>query len=262
MIAVQGCATAIPEMVTLGQPEFIQEVELIQLIKCELHYGAQLALEAFPGPGKGGVGGYGVEWLKDWEAKVSLKVTVDEQQGLSPGVTYKEPLSNALTFFGGTVAQNFSLSGGLSVSSKATKVETIGFSYTFADLLSDGRISDGECKHAIQNKIVVNDLKIGEFILNKAYVANHTDAVVQNGTDAPYSAFSYESTFIVTYGGNITPVWNLIHITANSNSPLYLATRSKSHNLSITLGKVGSSYAAAVANANLIGQAVARALGE
>ncbi|GLS30556.1 hypothetical protein GCM10007937_22640 [Mesorhizobium albiziae] len=242
-----------------GQEEWIEEVELIQLIRCELHYGVQQALDAFPKTEEPNTG-YNLEWLRDWESKLSLKITVDERSTLSPGVTYKEPLRNAVSQFQTTIPQNFSASVGLHSSAQATRVETIGFSYKFADLLAEGRLKKGDCQKRIRNKVIVSDFKIGDFLMTKAFVANHTDAVVQNGEDSPYSTFTYDTTFIITYGGNITPVWNLIHITANSTSPLYNAVRSKTHNLTMTLGRVGSSQAAAVANANLIGQAVARAL--
>jgi len=243
--------------------EMLEEVELIQLIRCELTYGVQNVLKTFP-KGTDKLKGYHVEWLRDWEAKLSLKVTVDEKSSLAPGATYKEPLRNAVTHFNVTVPQMASASIGLKASSQATRVETIGFSYTFGDLLKDREnlpeLKKGDCEEQIAHKVVVSDFKIADFLLNKAYVANHTDTVINRSGESPYSTFSYDVTFAVTYGGSATPIWNLIHVTASSNSPFYEAVRTKTHNLTITLGKVGSGQAAAVANANLIGQAVARAL--
>lgn len=257
--ALSSCGASIPDMVVLAPPmqEAFEEIELIQLIKCELHFGVQDVLDQYSKPGNTG---HGVEWLRDWEAKLSLKITVDEKSALSPGVTYKEPMRNALTHFGTIVPQSFTASVGLQVSSQATRTETIGFSYKFADLLAEGRLQPDSCKKQIKNKVVVSDLKIADFIANKAYIANHTDTVINNRVELPYSTFSDDITFVITYGGNVTPVWTLLHVTASSNSPLYNAVRTKTHNLSITLGKVGAGQAAVVANANLIGQAVARAI--
>lgn len=259
-VSLTACGTVVPDMVAFSPPMqgAIEDTELIQLIRCELHFGVQDALEQFSK--EKGTGGHGVEWLRGWEAKISLKITVDEKGGFAPGITYKEPLRNALTFFNAPVSQSFSAAVGLQASSQATRTETIGFSYRFEDLLAEGRLERDSCKTQIRNKVVVNDLKIADFITNKAYIANHTDTVINNGVESPYSTFSNDLTFIITYGGNVTPVWNLIRVTASSNSPLYSAVRAKTHNLSITLGKTGSGQAAAVANASLIGQAVARAI--
>ncbi|RVB79837.1 MULTISPECIES: hypothetical protein [unclassified Mesorhizobium] len=263
LLPLLGCGTTIPNMTTSypreGDGERLEEVELVQLIKCELHYGVQEALAAFPA-NQDELSGYDVEWLRNWEAKMSLKITVDEKSTLMPGLTYKLPLHTAVSQFNVPTPQNFSASIGLQASSQGTRSETIGFSYKFADLLKEPELNENSCKSQIKNKIVLNNLKIPEFIFNKAYVANHTDAVVQRDGESPYSTFSDDITFIVTYGGNVTPVWNLLQVTANSTSPLYNSVRTKTHNLTITLGKVGSAQAAAVANANLIGQAVARAL--
>jgi hypothetical protein len=256
---VGGCGTAIPDMTITGPPEKegLEEISLIQLIECELHLGVQNALDRFSAPGNDG---HGVEWLRDWEAKLSLKVTVDEKGSFTPAVTYKDPLRTIVTQFSGSISQSFSASVGLQASSQATRSETIGFSYKFADLLAKPRLQQDSCKKLLRTKIVLNDLKIPDFIMNKALVANHTDTVINKGGESPYSTFTDDITFIVVYGGSVNPVWNLIHVTANANSPLYNAVRTKTHNLTITLGKVGSVQAANVNNAKLIGQAVAEAL--
>lgn len=258
-IALSGCGTAIPNMnaIASNDAEIFEEIELVQLIKCELHYGVQQSLDRFSAAGNTG---NGVEWLRDWEAKISLKVTVDEKSTANLGATYKRPFSDGLTYFEKTVERSFVGAGGLTASSQATRSETIGFSYKFSNLLEEGRLEKGDCQKRIRNKVVLNDLKIAEFVQNKAFIANHTDTVISKDGESPYSTFSEDITFIVTYGGSLNPVWTLTHVNLGGSSPLLNAVRTKTHNVSLTLGRSGSQQAAAVANANLIGQAVRNAL--
>lgn len=260
-ISLAGCGTAVPDMQALGDDktnEKLDEVELVQLIKCELHVGVYDALQKFNKPG--GLGGHPVDWLRDWEAKISLKITVDEKITLAPGVTITDPMRNAVSQFNVTYPQSFSASAGLVASSQATRVETIAFNYAFKELLKKPLPPDKNCKNQIARKIVLSDLKIRDFIVNKVYVANYPDAVSKDSGGAPYSVFSDQITFIVTYGWNATPVWKLMRVTASATSPLYNATRTRAHDIVITLGQKGAAEAGLVHNAQLIGQAVASAL--
>lgn len=260
LVALSGCGTAIPNMNAIqpNSAEIFEEIELVQLIKCELHYGVQQSLARFSAPGNTG---HGVEWLRNWGAKVSLKVTVDEKGSANLGTTYKRVFSDGLTYFENTVDRSFIGTAGLQASSQATRSETIGFSYAFADLLKEGQLEKGDCQRQIKNKVVVSDLKIAEFIQNKAFVANHADAVTTKTGQPPYSTFSEDITFIVTYGGSLNPVWTLTNVNLGAASPPLLnAIRTKTHNVTLTLGDPKSGQTAAVENANLIGQAVRDAL--
>ncbi|MGO8049825.1 hypothetical protein [Rhizobium leguminosarum] len=256
-----SCGTSIPDMQDIGQSRgdgVLSEIELVQLIRCELHVGVTKAIEQygtkskakFPNP---------VDWLATWQAKVSLKVTVDDKSSFSPGVSYTEPMKNAVSHYNVTYGQNFSLSAGLQASSQTTRVETVAYTVPFKDFSDVTLPPGGDCRNQIENKVVLSDLKIDDFILAKAQMAAQPD-VVSNKPGSPYSAFNDQLSFIVTYSGNITPVWNLMRITANADSPLYYATRTRTHDLTITLGAPDDSEAVAVHNAELIGQAVASAL--
>ncbi|TAY17124.1 hypothetical protein ELH91_10265 [Rhizobium leguminosarum] len=62
---------------------------------------------------------------------MSLKVTVDDKSSFAPGVTYTEPMKNAISHYNVTYGQNFSLSAGLQASSQATRTETVGYAVPF-----------------------------------------------------------------------------------------------------------------------------------
>jgi hypothetical protein len=123
-----------------------------------------------------------------------------------------EPFENAIAHFPNgnvTTPQSFALGLGLQFSADATRKETIGFTYSFADLLSDRDIK-GDCDN--ENGVLIHsDLKIGQFIVNKAFLAKVPGSVTSSKSDtintgslktgdkavtpadraSPYTAFSY-----------------------------------------------------------------------
>ena len=71
----------------------------------------------------------------------SLVLTVDEKAALSPSVTINNPMKNIVSIFssGGNVtsSQSSTQAFGASLSSEATRTETVGFFYPFADLIAE-----------------------------------------------------------------------------------------------------------------------------
>lgn len=259
--------------------ESFDETQLASQIKCEIREGVRTALKKIPANGP--TAGRSIDWLNQWQAKVSMKLTVDEKAAANPGITFSKPLRNAVSYFSTngnvTTSQLFSTSIGLQASSDATRVETIGYTYKFANLLTEART---DCYHA-SSVFILSDLKIGDFILNKAAIANDPSVLYaedenskaekagpvkhpvkkdQSLGDSPYTTFTYEISFVIVYGGNVTPTWKFVDVTANNNSPFFNATRTRTQDVLITLGKVGSDDAANVHQAQLIGQAVATAI--
>ena len=210
-------------------PEKLDENTIVNQIKCELHKGVQTALGSNP------VTGYNVDWLKTWGAKVTLTVTADEKGAIAPGLTFIEPFQNAVTAFSNgnvTSAQSFSLATGAAASAEGARRESIQFTYSFAELLNEPPIKTCDNERGI---LIHSDLKIAEFIENKAFIAGVPGSVGEGGPSSPYSVFSDEITFIVAYGGSLTPVWRLVRFSGSSNSPLLSATRTKTQDVIITL---------------------------
>ncbi len=236
-------------------------------IQCELKkavYNAVHDPHFPPGPNTG----TSVDWLKQWGAKVTLTLTVDEKGSLNPGVTFFVPYANDVKKFStGTVttAQSFSFGIGLQASSDATRKETISYTYAFKDLLDQKSIDNIACPY--EGSVTIHsDLKINDFVRNKIYLARLPDLLGPTTSLSPYTAFSDEISFIVIYGGNLNPVWKFVSISgSSSSSPLVNSTRTKTQDVLITFGLVVetpekpptlSDDANAVHNANLIGQAV------
>jgi hypothetical protein len=227
-------------------PEGIHENEVIGHIRCEIANGVYKAKELgvawfspFP---KKTVDAFAPKPAKPvnlgWGALVTLKLQVQDQSGLNPGVSLTKPLENAIFKFpsGGNVTspQSFSLGLGLTAGATATRVETISFTYVFSDIISE----KGDCKKLETGLMIESDLKIEQFITDKATIAVTGEAASGNRNFPPYSAFQDDITFVISYGGNATPTWKLASVTANSTSPAITAARTSTDEVIITLGPV------------------------
>ena len=172
--------------------------------------------------------------------------------------------------------------GGLGTgnSTDGTRTEIVAFTYSFYDLIHEkgvekylGKPCDNENGVFIQS-----DLKIRDFIVNKVFLAKVPGSVVIEDVPGrkprkvsdPFSTFSDQITFVVTYGVNGTPTWKFTRITVNPTSPLFSTSQTRTQDLTIAIGKTTpatpnkpatpSPEAIALLNAALIGQAVATAI--
>ena len=214
-----GCGLFVPDMYEPGQDkldEIADENDIINQIKCEIHRAADPATN-----------GSSVAWIDTWAAKVSLVLTVDEKGGLSPGFSLTEPFSAP------SKGQFFSLSGGVNASADATRKETVGFTFSIPDLLKEGSITK---KCANEDGILIHsDLKVADFVQAKSNLAK-----IPGTIPGPFTSFTYETTFVVSYGGNLTPTWKLVRFTANPGSNFLTASRMRTNDLTITFGPVTS----------------------
>ena len=247
-LLVGGCGLYVPEMQEWYEPPDLQKVtenRIINHIKCELHKGVDDAIDKYYGAGKRS--GYKAEWIKDWLGTVTLKLTVDEKSSSNPGLSWVSALSDTKTF---------TLGAGANGSADATRIETISFTYPLRDLRLAGRIVNPcENNGAV---LIEGDLKIWQFLDKKVFLSTVPGTIV-----GPYSAFSYQVTFVVVYGATVTPSWKLVEFTVNPDSPFLSATRTRTHDVTITIappGDVAAAEAASIHNAALIGQAVASAI--
>lgn len=174
---------------------------------------------------------------------VTQTITVEDQSGLSPGIAAMKPLRNVVFGFptGGNVtsAQSLSFSLGGTASANAIRTETIA--YTFRN----GDIVRYPCDDQKRSGVMIDgDLKIREFIYDKALIAalqngNAYDTGPNAARRPPFNAWTEEITFVAAYGASATPTWKLATISANTSANLFLAERTNTNDLVITLGPLG-----------------------
>ena len=212
-----GCGLFVPDMHEVGEDkldEIASENDIVNQIKCEIHRAVDPQIN-----------GPSVVWLDKWVAKVSVVLTADEKGSLSPGFSLTEPFSAP------SKGQFFSLSGGLNASADTTRKETIGFTFSIPALLKEGTITN---KCANENGVLIHsDLKVADFVKVKSNLAK-----IPGTIPGPFTAFTYQTTFVVTYGGNVTPTWKLVRFTANPGGNFISASRTRTNDLVITFAEL------------------------
>jgi hypothetical protein len=174
-------------------------------------------------------------WLQDkWGTAVTLSITVEDQTGVSPGVSFIQPLNNVVLPFptGGNVTspQSFSLSIGGTASVNALRTETIQYTIKNKDA-----IATADCGNRGSGVLIDGDLKIREFIYDKAQIVAGQNGLWNSNT-LPYNAWTEEITFVASYGASATPTWHLARVSANASSNLVIAERTNTNDLVVTLG--------------------------
>ena len=308
---VSGCATRVPNVQGRNETpdaQIAREGNLVAHIKCELTQAffrveedddliEQFRASEIAAGRRAPPAPYGAAWLSNWGSKVSLKVQVEEVATLAPSLTVTNNLSNHISTFseGGNVtfARAFSAPLALSGSSKATRTETIGFYFTFADLKAEAEAIWNEELGAASGTDVRQDkdarrmkrrallgqscpssdgvrmegnLQIEDFVRRKILAGSVPGILSRKDGTPPFDVFNYQVTFVVTKGGSFAPSWKLYPISINQSAPLIAGSRAKTNDMLITLGEVDTTNHKAVKEAQdahlagLIGQSVADAL--
>jgi len=186
-----------------------------------------------------------LSWLMDWGTTVTQSITAEDQSGLAPGITSINPFQNGVIQFpvGGNVVspQSFSVSVGGTASANALRTETIQYTFRNRDIL---RLANPEtCTRELPGGVLIDgDLKIREFIYDKALIARLNNASLVAGDDSPFNTFTEEITFVAAYGSSFTPTWKLVRLTANTSSNLIVAQRTNTNDLVITLGPLNPAW--------------------
>jgi hypothetical protein len=122
-LLISGC-TSVPPLA--GDP--IRVKEIVQRVKCEI-------ADAIPKPkGQWPTGDY--QWLRDWTAKVDLTLETDDTGGITPGVSFMDPLP---------ASQTFTLGLGGGVNTTASRTETMSFTLSFAELRNPEYLNAERC---------------------------------------------------------------------------------------------------------------------
>jgi len=144
-------------------------------------------------------------WPNAWGVTVTQSITAEDQSGLAPGITLMHPLQNAVFTFpaGGNIVspQSLTFSLGATASANALRTETIQYTFANRDLLQYGTV----CGNLQRSGVFIDgDLKIREFIYDKAAIAASDNATIVGGRPA-FNTWTEEITFVAAYGGTATP---------------------------------------------------------
>jgi hypothetical protein len=211
----------------------LYENDIVVHVLCEIGEGLRLAE------------GLHISRLTEWGTTVTQSITAEDQTGLAPGITAVTPLANRVFTFptGGNVTspQSFSWSVGGTASANSLRTEMIQYTFRNKDILKN--TNPGCLRDNIKGVMIDGDLKIREFIYDKAQIWLAGNAsLVGTGPSAnqlnPFNTFTEEITFVAAYGGSFTPTWKLARVSADASSNLIVGQRTNTNDLIITLGPV------------------------
>jgi len=257
-----GCGVFVPEKNPLS-PDHITDPQskassegtyeslVIANIYCEVATGLAVAYHDLRAEENGKLAQ--LQWLHDWGTSITVTITVEDQSGLTPGLSLTTPFENKIFTFpkGGNVtsAQSFNLGLGASGTAAATRTETIQFTYLNKELIKKGneilqnntlQKTEGKpCQEYQRGVMIQSDLKIWQFIYDKIVIATSGNATsAEHATWPLYNTFTEDITFVATLGGSVTPTWKLAQVSANTSGSLLSATRTNNNQLTITIGPV------------------------
>jgi hypothetical protein len=240
-VMLGGCGTYVPEIQEnpwASDPDRLV-VAIIGSIHCELKDAVTYLINA----DRWRYWDHGLptvaDWLNNWGTQVTLTLTIDEQSSVNPSGSYISIIHPITTIF--------TLLGGASVSSEATRIETLSYYYTINELYGSGK----GCSHNTRNNfadhptgslLIQSDLKLEEWLsavvqsraVENISIATPSSTPASNQTAK--NALSHEVKFIIISSGNITPMWKLVHATINQTGSLFMASRTRTHDLLMTFG--------------------------
>lgn len=276
-LTLGGCGTTVPRMASLGQTDeqhYVDETNMVSFIRCELRAAVWEALAKEARTQSSDIANRS-DWLRGWGAKISLKLVVEERSAASPGFTFNNTMRNVvLTFPNGpvTVGQAQNTAIGATLGSTATRTETIGFWLPFSLLLEEvetlqarpGAPTDAYASCEPRGAFLRGDLQLDQFLGAKLETAQTSGLLNRAEGRSPYETLIYQTAFVITRSGSLTPSWKLVHFSANPTAAFISGSRVETHDLTITMGPnpvTGPDQS--VLNAHLaaqIGSEVARAL--
>ena len=110
--------------------------QVVQRVKCDLYQAVAPRLEA----------PYGYEWLHDWTVQANLNLIVNDQAALAPTVAFTQPLTTeSIPLRVTNAARSWNFGIGASAGGTATRNETITFTVSFAELMSQFGHGHGDC---------------------------------------------------------------------------------------------------------------------
>jgi len=210
-----GCGLEVPDIQEYGGrlegQRFVQEI-LIN-ITCELRDAFTGLHERYP---KG-------TFIDDWGVQMTLSLSFDEKGTIAPGVSWVPGIGN----------NEFTLGAGLDLSSAATRTNKIN-AYFLVSELQNARCSDGDRPNGAF--LLQSNLKLSEWLF-AAMNASERNAIKFNTTALAFkeNVLQHQVKFTIATTAAVTPTWELTRFTANTSGDFFSASRTRTHDLLITM---------------------------
>lgn len=226
--SLSACGTYVPEIADFGGRVEGQRLvqSILTNITCELRDAVIGLREEYP---QG-------TFLESWGIQTTLTLTIDEKGTIAPSVLWTPPSpANAI----------FSLASGVGFSADALRKNVINAYFLVSEL------EKARCSAELRSGglfLLQSDLKLSEWLFT-AVSASMTKTVDFKTTPLAVKAnvLQHEVKFEVVTSGTLTPSWKLKRVVANNSGSLFTVSRTRTHDLLITLGPAEKAVVAAVA---------------
>jgi hypothetical protein len=249
---ISGCGVQVPEMTLSTDPVSTPNLlnGIITHIKAELECAVVRLYNDDQFRAKQTHNPPSLAWLASGVGKASITLTADEKSIFNPTAIYLQNFpaitQNFLNKSVATTPRNFGLTGGVNVSSDATRVIQVDYSFDFSkDFFGDPKLKrSDEVKYLCSpysGVFMDGDLKIYDSF--NAILTPYQEYPNNKSEDTKFvsgssSTMQTHITFIVAGTGSITPAWKLVPVSFNVNSnPFYQSGRTRTDDVIITIGK-------------------------
>ena len=176
------------------------------------------------------------QFLHGWGAEVALTLALDEKSSVAPNGIFApvSPLTSV-----------FTLSGGLSASADASRVDKVNYYYKVKDLYlgPHGKcVRDTNPNTPRESLLIQSDLKLRQWLFSMTN-GSASGVITSVGKQ---NVLSHEVTFDIMTNGNITPAWKLLRGSVNQGGTFLTASRDRKHDLTVTFGPVDKTQTALI----------------
>jgi hypothetical protein len=264
-VSLGGCGTYVPEIEDFPATR-VQEPVLVNAIvtsiHCEIANAIKYVIDQDRRAATYNNGRRSAAWLEHWGAQITLTLTTEEKSTLNPTATWT-PISPLTSIF--------TLAGTATVSSDATRTETMNFYHTVPELYRRAPCAAGvQPPIPTTSLLIQSDLKLRDWLIDQLAPVgtNEVGQPVSSSNVFGQKVLTHEVKFEVVTSGGLNPAWVLTRATVGQNGTLLTGLRDRIHDLLITLGPVdptqqNGALMAAAANTHLasqIGLAVATSI--
>jgi hypothetical protein len=258
-----GCGTHVPDMTLSADPNATQNLLLgvVTHIKAELECAVISLYDDDQNVSREKHVPPALSWLATGSGKATITLTADEKSIFNPTAIYLENFPTASQTFLNksivTTPRNFGLAGGANVSSDATRVIQVDYTFDFAhDFFADPKIKNPDERKYVcspySGGLIDGDLKISDsfraILLPYQLSPDNKveDVKFLSGTPGTTSIMQTHITFILAATGSVTPAWKLVPVSFNVNSnPFFQSSRTSTNDVIITIGKKAPAVAQA-----------------
>ena len=167
-------------------------------------------------------------FLDTWGVQMTLNLQAEESSRANPNTSWTPP--SAATAL-------FNLNADATLSSAASRIDKMNFFFTVPELRSENRCQEKQRPGGPM--LMQSNLKLYDWL----YPNLQASAIGQN----PYGRYrlggpfgreviSHQVRFEVVTAGGVTPGWRLVRVDVNQSGTFLTASRTRTHDLTITLG--------------------------